>query len=134
MNTNAPAQQGLRLYRNIVDGKAVEALDGRTLDAVCPSDGQPFARRGSYKEAPVDVRQLPPHVGKAFIAIEDRRFYHHIGIDPIGSPLGIRFNLGYSRYEPHTFAKQFVNNENAQLMNAERARIDNAVGPFTHLR
>src|SRR5690349_11467030 len=31
-----------------------------------------------------------------------------IGIDPIGSPLGFRVNLGYSRYEPHTFAKQFV--------------------------
>jgi hypothetical protein len=28
-------------------------------------------------------------------------------------------NLGYSRYEPHTFAKQFVSNENAQLMNAD---------------
>ena len=42
-----------------------------------------------------------------------------IGIDPIGSPLGFRVNLGYSRYEPHTFAKQFVNNENAQLMNAD---------------
>jgi len=42
-----------------------------------------------------------------------------IGIDPIGSPLGVRVNLGYSRYEPHTFAKQFVNNENAQIMNAD---------------
>ena len=39
------------------------------------------------------------------------------GIDPIGSPLGLRFNLGYSRYEPHTYAKNFL--ENAAIMNAE---------------
>ena len=39
------------------------------------------------------------------------------GIDPIGSPLGLRFNLGYSRYEAHTYAKSFK--ENAALMNAD---------------
>jgi len=39
------------------------------------------------------------------------------GIDPIGSPLGLRLNLGYSRYEPHSYAKTFL--ENAQLMTGE---------------
>ena len=29
-------------------------------------------------------RSLPPYLPKAFIAIEDRRFYSHFGIDPIG--------------------------------------------------
>ena len=28
--------------------------------------------------------QLPPYVGQAFIAIEDRRFFRHVGIDPWG--------------------------------------------------
>jgi hypothetical protein len=40
-----------------------------------------------------------------------------IGIDPIGSPLGFRVNLGYSRYEPHTYVKSVL--ENAELMNAD---------------
>jgi penicillin-binding protein 1A len=48
------------------------------------AEGQPFARRGAYKEAPVDARKLPPHVVQAVLAIEDRRFYHHAGIDPRG--------------------------------------------------
>jgi penicillin-binding protein 1A len=48
------------------------------------ADGKPIARRGDYKEAPVDVTRLPKYVGQAQIAIEDRRFYSHWGIDPQG--------------------------------------------------
>jgi len=40
-----------------------------------------------------------------------------IGIDPIGSPLGVRVNLGYSRYEPHSYIKSVL--DNAQIMNAD---------------
>ena len=40
-----------------------------------------------------------------------------IGIDPIGSPFGFRVNLGYSRYEPHSYLKSTL--ENAQIMNAD---------------
>lgn len=47
-------------------------------------DGHPIARRGAIKEAPVDVSRLNPLTPAAFVAIEDRRFYHHFGIDPRG--------------------------------------------------
>lgn len=61
-------------------GRALEPLPNPTLILVS-ADGKPFARRGSYKEQPVDVTKLPKHVPGAFVAIEDRRFYSHIGID-----------------------------------------------------
>lgn len=48
------------------------------------ADGTPIARRGAIIGAPVDASKLPKHVTEAFIAIEDRRFYHHWGIDPRG--------------------------------------------------
>ncbi len=48
------------------------------------SDGRPIALRGAIKEAPVDVTKLNPLTPAAFVAIEDRRFYHHWGIDPRG--------------------------------------------------
>ena len=51
---------------------------------VLGADGQPIARRGAVRADAVDVMALPPYVGQAFIAIEDRRFFHHIGIDPWG--------------------------------------------------
>jgi penicillin-binding protein 1A len=62
-------------------GRALEPLANPTL-VIVASDGSPIARRGSYKEAPVDVAKLPAYVPGAFIAIEDRRFYTHIGVDP----------------------------------------------------
>jgi penicillin-binding protein 1A len=34
--------------------------------------------------ADVALKDLPPYLPRAFIAIEDRRFYHHFGVDPIG--------------------------------------------------
>ncbi len=47
-------------------------------------DGHPIVLRGAIKEPPVDVTNLNPMTPAAFVAIEDRRFYHHWGIDPHG--------------------------------------------------
>jgi penicillin-binding protein 1A len=46
--------------------------------------GQVIATRGELPGASVPLRELPPYLPQAFIAIEDRRFYQHFGIDPIG--------------------------------------------------
>jgi penicillin-binding protein 1A len=48
------------------------------------ADGSVIAVRGEMPGANVALKDLPPYLPKAFIAIEDRRFYSHHGIDPIG--------------------------------------------------
>ena len=45
-------------------------------------DGSVLATRGEMAGANVALKDLPPHLPKAFIAIEDRRFYSHYGVDP----------------------------------------------------
>ncbi|KQU53047.1 penicillin-binding protein [Sphingomonas sp. Leaf339] len=57
-------------------------------------NGTPIARRGAIIGTPVDAATLPPHVREAFMAIEDRRFYSHWGIDPRGIARAAWANLG----------------------------------------
>ena len=47
-------------------------------------DGRILATRGEMAGTDVPIKALPPYLPKAFIAIEDRRFYSHYGVDPIG--------------------------------------------------
>jgi penicillin-binding protein 1A len=51
---------------------------------ILDDQGRLIARRGYMQGALVPVAALPDYVPNAFIAIEDRRFRHHFGIDPIG--------------------------------------------------
>lgn len=44
-------------------------------------DGQIIAELGIERRTPVSIEALPAHVPNAFIAVEDRRFYRHEGID-----------------------------------------------------
>ncbi len=52
--------------------------------AILAADGDLLANRGDTGGAAVRLKELPPYLPKAFVAIEDRRFYSHWGIDPIG--------------------------------------------------
>jgi penicillin-binding protein 1A len=47
-------------------------------------DGKALATRGEWHGAAVTLKDLPAHLPAAFLAIEDRRFYSHFGIDPVG--------------------------------------------------
>ncbi len=52
--------------------------------AILAEDGSLLANRGDTGGAAIHLSELPPYLPKAFIAIEDRRFYEHWGVDPLG--------------------------------------------------
>lgn len=56
-------------------------------------DGEIIGSYGDLYEDVVTVEELPKHVPLAFMAIEDRRFFHHFGIDIIGFSRAIYKNL-----------------------------------------
>ncbi|HEY5105501.1 MAG TPA: penicillin-binding protein 1A [Caulobacteraceae bacterium] len=58
--------------------------------------GGVIAVRGSQKTPPADLEQLPAYVPAAFVAIEDRQFYHHFGFNPWGMARSEVFNLTHS--------------------------------------
>jgi penicillin-binding protein 1A len=63
--------------------KSLQPITSPSL-TLLSAEGVPIARRGAVVEAPVDAAKLPQRVTEPFIAIEDRRFYHHFGLDPEG--------------------------------------------------
>ncbi|BDV39038.1 penicillin-binding protein [Methylocystis bryophila] len=52
--------------------------------AILSLDGDLIANRGDMGGAAIKISELPPYLPKAFVAIEDRRFYSHWGLDPQG--------------------------------------------------
>ncbi|MFN3513419.1 MAG: transglycosylase domain-containing protein [Phenylobacterium sp.] len=110
-------------------GRALEPLSTPTL-VLTDSDGRPFARRGAYKEAPVEVKELPGHVTGAFLAIEDRRFYSHFGLDLAGIARAARDNLraggvaqGGSTITQQLAKNAFLSNERSWRRKAQEALI-----------
>jgi penicillin-binding protein 1A len=85
------AAVALALFLLLVAYLAVTAPLSKSLQPIAApgltllsSAERPIARRGAVTDEPVDVTKLPDHVGGAFLAIEDRRFRNHMGVDPWG--------------------------------------------------
>ncbi len=65
---------------------------GRPAILLEAADGTALGRVGPLR-APMTAREdFPKHVVQAVLSIEDRRFYYHFGIDPIGIGRAMRAN------------------------------------------
>ncbi|WP_260482259.1 transglycosylase domain-containing protein [Sphingomicrobium flavum] len=110
-------------------GKSLEPLEDPAMLFVS-ADGERIARRGAVKDEPVDVTQLPDHVGGAFIAIEDRRFRSHWGVDPwgVGRAVVANAKAGGVRQGGSTITQQlaktsFLSSERSMKRKAQEAII-----------
>src|SRR5436305_7866719 len=56
-------------------------------------NGRVLATRGEMGGSAVPLHELPAFLPKAFLAIEDRRFYSHCGIDPLGVARAVGANV-----------------------------------------
>src|SRR5436853_4150200 len=91
----------LALFMLLIAWLAITAPLSKSLQPIAaPSltlvsvEGDPIARRGADIREPVRIAQLPKHVPAAFIAIEDRRFHHHLGISLKGIARAAWRNIG----------------------------------------
>ena len=71
--------------------------DRRPATTVIAADGSAVARYGDLAGDTVDSRDLPAHLIQAVLAIEDRRFYGHFGLDPIGIARAMVANIRAGR-------------------------------------
>lgn len=93
-----------------------EKLAARTERApivtVEAADGTPLLRQGQLYGEPLSLAQVSPHLPKALLATEDRRFYDHPGIDPIGLARALWTNIaaGGIRQGGSTITQQLAKN------------------------
>lgn len=79
---------------------------------VLAADGSVLTRQGADFGEPVKIANLPAYVPQAFLAIEDRRFYDHQGLDPVGLVRAIWVNIsaGGIREGGSTITQQVAKN------------------------
>lgn len=75
-------------------------------------DGQLIANRGMSGGEAVGLKGMSPYIPEAVIAIEDRRFYSHFGIDPIGLARAMVTNVLSGRFSQggSTLTQQLAKN------------------------
>ncbi|RWF92036.1 MAG: penicillin-binding protein, partial [Mesorhizobium sp.] len=75
-------------------------------------DGQLIANRGMSGGEAVGLNEMSPYIPEAVVAIEDRRFYSHFGIDPIGLTRAMVTNVlgGHFSQGGSTLTQQLAKN------------------------
>jgi penicillin-binding protein 1A len=75
-------------------------------------DGGLIANRGASGGEAVSLHEMSPYIPEAVVAIEDRRFYSHFGVDPIGLARAMATNLigGHFSQGGSTLTQQLAKN------------------------
>jgi penicillin-binding protein 1A len=72
---------GLVNYLEIPDVKGLETFTPKSTTRLYAADDTLFGELYVEKRIPIPITAMPDHLKKAFIAIEDVRFYKHFGVD-----------------------------------------------------
>jgi 1A family penicillin-binding protein len=122
-------------------GAMAWALRGLSLDhlAVQPdkfgllleaANGEPLGRVGSLRVADVSLRDFSASLINAVLSIEDRRFYEHIGVDPLGVLRAARANMaaggiveGGSTITQQLVKLQYLNNDRTYYRKLREALV-----------
>jgi penicillin-binding protein 1A len=96
-----PSYSDLEKRSDLGQTVRVRAVNGQVLVSVGPS----FGRWLAYD-------QIPPEMRAAMIAVEDKRFRSHVGVDPIGiaRSIKVRLDSGHWRQGGSTITQQLARN------------------------
>ncbi len=83
--------------RDLPDVSTLWSLDANRRIVLYDKEGQKIAERGTASGLPVALGDVPPYLPEAVIAVEDRRFYGHFGVDPIGIVRALIANMEAGR-------------------------------------
>lgn len=116
-------------YLEIPDVKQLETYKPKSATRLYADDGTLFAEVFAEKRIPIPITQMPEHLKKAFIAIEDVRFYKHFGIDLRGIGRAIFRNIfkGHITEGASTITQQLARNLYLTREKTIKRKIEEAI-------
>ena len=70
-------------YKNVARITALENYQPNIITTIYAASGEILDEFAIEKRVTIRYQDIPPRLIEAFIAVEDRRFYRHIGLDPL---------------------------------------------------
>lgn len=107
-----------------------QKLEGSESTIIYDREGQPASRvYADENRTPVSLKDLPPYVPDAFVAIEDNRFFNHHGVDveAIGRALVANIKGGIGTEGGSTITQQLVKNSFLTSEKTFKRKIQEAV-------
>ncbi len=97
---------------DLPDITKLQKTERRPSITVLAKDGTKLATYGDLHGEMVDIKKLPLHVTQAILAIEDRRFNSHFGVDLIGliRALWVNYRAGHVVQGGSTITQQLAKN------------------------
>jgi penicillin-binding protein 1A len=87
----------VHLARTLPDLSGLEAAPRSGEVVLLDRNGRTIARRGEVSQEAIQAEDLPQNLVDAVLAVEDRRFYGHFGVDLIGTTRAALANLRAGR-------------------------------------
>src|SRR5215469_15212173 len=84
--------------RTLPDTSQLTAAERRPSVTIFAADGSLLTTFGDLFGQPLTLKEMSPYLPKAVIATEDRRFYSHFGIDPIGLARAVFANIAAGHF------------------------------------
>ena len=84
--------------RDLPDTSRLNEITRRPAVTLVTADGEIIATYGDLYGTNLGLDQLPAYLPRAVLAIEDRRFYSHSGIDPLGVARAIWVNIRTGKF------------------------------------
>jgi len=85
------------IARDLPDTSGLMDVERSASIAFYDQNGRLIARRGSAHGRAAEIEDLPDYLIDAVLAVEDRRFYHHMGVDIRGTIRAVVANIRAGR-------------------------------------
>jgi penicillin-binding protein 1A len=89
---------GVYFLYDLPDIDKVKPLDTKPSITFLANDGTLIARYGGLQGNVLGMKDFPEHLIEAVLSVEDRRFYSHFGVDPLGLARAMLMNLRAGRW------------------------------------